>query len=275
MRLLKLVNTLLDFSRIEAGRMEAVYEPTELAMYTTELASVFRSAIEQAGLRLVVDCPPLAESVYVDRQMWEKIVLNLLSNAFKFTFEGEIAVRLHLADDHHVTLQVQDTGVGIEPEQLPYIMKRFYQVCAAKARTHEGSGIGLALVHELIKLHGGTLDVTSTPEVGSCFTVTIPLGTAHLPNVSVAGGDRIQATRTLASTALGATPYVQEAERWIPKESVGRREAGKIGKTDSETNLGNSETNLGNSETNLGNSETNLGNSEINLGNSEINLRNS
>ncbi|BAY17642.1 multi-sensor hybrid histidine kinase [Anabaenopsis circularis NIES-21] len=275
LRLLKLVNTLLDFSRIEAGRMEAVYEPTELAMYTTELASVFRSAIEQAGLRLVVDCPPLAESVYVDRQMWEKIVLNLLSNAFKFTFEGEIAVRLYLADDHHVTLQVQDTGVGIEPEQLPYIMKRFYQVCAAKARTHEGSGIGLALVHELIKLHGGTLDVTSTPEVGSCFTVTIPLGTAHLPNVSVAGGDRIQATRTLASTALGATPYVQEAERWIPKENVGRTEAGKIGKTDSETNLGNSETNLRNSEINLENSETNLENSEINLRNSEINLENS
>ncbi|WP_445636335.1 histidine kinase [Nostoc sp. DSM 114161] len=216
LRLLKLVNTLLDFSRIEAGRMEAVYEPTELAMYTTELASVFRSPIEQAGLRLVVDCPPLAESVYVDRQMWEKIVLNLLSNAFKFTFDGEIAVRLHLADDHHVTLQVQDTGTGIEPEQLPYIMKRFYQVRAAKARTDEGSGIGLALVHELIKLHGGTMDVTSTPGVGSCFTVTIPLGTAHLPS------DRSQATHTLASTALGATPYVQQAERWIPEE--GERE---------------------------------------------------
>jgi PAS domain S-box-containing protein len=218
LRLLKLVNTLLDFSRIEAGRMEAVYEPTDLALYTTELAGVFRSAIEQAGLRLVVDCPPLAESVYVDRQMWEKIVLNLLSNAFKFTFDGEIAVRLHLVDGHHVTLQVQDTGIGIEPEQLPYIMKRFYQVRAAKARTHEGSGIGLALVHELIKLHGGTIDVTSTPGVGSCFTVTIPLGTAHLPTES------IQARRTLASTALGATPYVQEAERWIPEE---REEGGE------------------------------------------------
>ncbi|MDZ8186071.1 MAG: ATP-binding protein [Nostoc sp. ChiSLP02] len=228
LRLLKLVNTLLDFSRIEAGRMEAVYEPTDLALYTTELASVFRSAIEQARLRLVVDCPSLAESVYVDRQMWEKIVLNLLSNAFKFTFVGEIAVRLHLVDDHHVTLQVQDTGTGIEPEQLPYIMKRFYQVRAAKARTHEGSGIGLALVHELVKLHGGTIDVTSAPGVGSCFTVTIPLGTVHLPNVSVAGDDRarrIQATSS--STALGAVPYVQEAERWIPQEGEGVKGKGK------------------------------------------------
>ncbi|MFN6483469.1 MULTISPECIES: ATP-binding protein [unclassified Nostoc] len=228
MRLLKLVNTLLDFSRIEAGRMEAVYEPTDLAMFTAELASVFRSAIEQAGLRLIVDCPPLPESVYVDRQMWEKIVLNLLSNAFKFTFEGEITLRLHLGDDDRVTLQVEDTGAGIEPEELPHLFERFYQVRKAKARTHEGSGIGLALVQELIKLHGGTVDVSSTVGVGSCFTVTIPLGTAHLPS------DRLQldvdesptetlrerttATRTQTSTALGAAPYVQEAERWIVEE---------------------------------------------------------
>ncbi|PLZ88580.1 hypothetical protein CEN44_14995, partial [Fischerella muscicola CCMEE 5323] len=224
MRLLKLVNTLLDFSRIEAGRMEAVYEPTDLAMFTAELASVFRSAIEQAGLRLVVDCPPLAEPVYVDRQMWEKIVLNLLSNAFKFTFVGEITVRLHLGDDYHVTLQVEDTGAGIEPEELPHLFERFYQVRKAKARTHEGSGIGLALVQELIKLHGGTVDVTSTVGQGSCFTVTIPLGTAHLPSdrLQLDVGDHSTATRTLTSTALGAAPYVQEAERWLPDKAEGR-----------------------------------------------------
>ena len=89
LRLLKLVNTLLDFSRIEAGRIQASYEPTDLAQLTAELASVFRSAIERAGMRLVIDCPALPEKVYVDREMWEKIVLNLLSNAFKFTFEGQ------------------------------------------------------------------------------------------------------------------------------------------------------------------------------------------
>ncbi|GAA6620930.1 ATP-binding protein [Scytonema sp. NUACC26] len=226
LRLLKLVNTLLDFSRIEAGRMEAVYEPTDLATFTTELASVFRSAIERAGLRLVVDCPPMREPVYVDQEMWEKIVLNLLSNAFKFTLEGEIAIRLRLADDDRVMLQVEDTGTGIELEQLPHLFERFYQVRGAKARTHEGSGIGLALVRELIKLHGGTVDVTSTVGVGSCFSVTIPLGTAHLPSDCVASPtqtlrDRIQATRTLASTALGAAPYVQEAERWIPEGGTG------------------------------------------------------
>ena len=94
LRLLQLVNTLLDFSRIEAGRAQAVYEPTDLATLTRDLASVFRSTVERGGLRLVVDCPPALAPVYVDREMWEKIVLNLLSNAFKFTFEGEIAVSL-------------------------------------------------------------------------------------------------------------------------------------------------------------------------------------
>jgi signal transduction histidine kinase len=231
LRLLKLVNTLLDFSRIEAGRISAVYEATDLALYTTELASVFRSAIERAGLQLIVDCPPLSEPVYVDREMWEKIVLNLLSNAFKFTLEGEITVRLHLADDHHVKLQIEDTGTGIEPEELPHLMKRFYQVRGAKARTHEGSGIGLALVQELIKMHGGTLQVSSTPRVGSCFTVTIPLGTAHLPSHRlhrVVGeslpqtlSERTTATRKRTSTASGAAPYVQEAERWLTQQEGG------------------------------------------------------
>ena len=106
LRLLKLVNTLLDFSRIEAGRVQAVYEPTDLASLTTDLASVFRSAVERAGMRLVVDCPPSPEPVYVDRDMWEKIVLNLLSNAFKYTLEGGITVSLH-PDGDCVRLRVR------------------------------------------------------------------------------------------------------------------------------------------------------------------------
>ena len=97
LRLLKLVNTLLDFSSIEAGRSNASYEPTDLATFTAELASTFRSAIEKGGLTLTVDCPPLPEPVYVDREMWEKIVLNLLSNAFKHTFAGGIQVSLQMA----------------------------------------------------------------------------------------------------------------------------------------------------------------------------------
>ncbi|PSN76491.1 histidine kinase, partial [filamentous cyanobacterium CCP4] len=194
LRLQKLVNTLLDFSRLEAGRIEAVYEPTDLALLTTDLTGVFRAAIEQAGLRLVVNCAPPSEPVYVDRDMWEKIVLNLLSNAFKFTFEGEIEVALRPAQDH-VLLVVRDTGIGIAAAELPHIFERFHRVQGARGRTHEGSGIGLSLVQELVGLHGGTLGVTSAVGQGTQFTVTLPLGSAHLP------ADRIGAPRTQTSTA--------------------------------------------------------------------------
>jgi signal transduction histidine kinase len=211
-RLLKLVNALLDFSRIEAGRVEAVYEPTDLAAYTAELASVFRSAIERAGLGLHIHCPPLPAPVYVDRAMWEKIVLNLLSNAFKFTFQGEIAVALsHAADG--ARLEVRDTGIGIPAAELPHVFERFHRVRGARGRTHEGTGIGLALVQELVRLHAGTATVTSEPGRGTTFTVSIPAGAAHLPP------DRIGIARTLASTSTGATSYVDEALRWLPDET--------------------------------------------------------
>ncbi len=180
LRLQKLVNSLLDFSRIEAGRIQARYEATDLARLTAELASVFRSAVEKAGLRLIVDCQPLGEPVYVDRDMWEKIVLNLISNAFKFTLEGEIAIELRRNGDA-ARLMVRDTGTGISAEQLPHIFERFHRVEGARARTHEGTGIGLALVQELVRLHGGSIDVTSVYDVGTTFTIDVPLGSGHLP----------------------------------------------------------------------------------------------
>ncbi|PIG93861.1 ATP-binding protein [Gloeocapsopsis sp. IPPAS B-1203] len=213
LRLLKLVNTLLDFSRIESDRLSAVYEPTDLATFTAELASVFRSAIEKAKLRLVVDCPPLTEPIYVDRQMWEKIVFNLLSNAFKFTFTGEITVRLAQVD-HQVELAVKDTGIGIPAAEIPHLFERFHRVKGAQGRTFEGSGIGLSLVQELVKLHGGKVQVSSVEGEGSCFRVSIPTGYAHLPP------EQIKATRTINATAISATPYVQEAEFWLPIEDA-------------------------------------------------------
>ncbi len=208
LRLLKLVNTLLDFSRLEAGRIDASYEPTDLAAATAELASVFRSAMDKAGLRFTVDCAPLPEPVYVDRDMWEKIVLNLLSNAFKFTLEGEIAVTLLWRADH-VELSVRDTGCGIDEADLPLVFQRFHRVKHTQARTHEGTGIGLALVQELSRLHGGSATVASRRGEGSTFTVRIRTGTAHLP------ADRIAASRQLASTGVGPRAYVEEALRWI------------------------------------------------------------
>ncbi len=207
LRLLKLVNSLLDFSRIEAGRAQASYEPVDLATFTAELASNFRSACERAGLGLVIDCPSLGEPVYVDREMWEKIVLNLLSNAFKFTFDGEIAVRLR-SIGRQAELCVRDTGVGIPSHELPRLFERFHRIEGQRSRTYEGSGIGLALVQELVKLHGGTIEADSVVSHGTSFTITIPFGWSHLPQ------DRIEVERKLASTSVRAASYVEEALGW-------------------------------------------------------------
>src|SRR5580700_9217725 len=212
-RLLRLVNTLLDFSRLEAGRVQAVYQATDLAGFTSELASVFRSATDKAGLRLIVDCSDLGEPVYVDRDMWEKVVLNLISNAFKFTFQGEIAVSVHRAGDM-AELRVRDTGVGIPAEAIPKIFERFNRVPNVPSRTHEGSGIGLALVHELVKLHGGSVRIESIVGQGSTFVVSIPLGQSHLASGQLGG------SRSLSSTAVGAKPFVEEALRWLPDSAA-------------------------------------------------------
>ncbi len=211
LRLLKLVNTLLDFSRLEAGRVQALFEPTDLAAVTTDLASAFRSAIESAGMALAVDCPPLGQPAYVDRDMWEKIVLNLVSNAFKYTLAGHISVSLRNTGSS-IVLAVKDTGVGIPEREQPHVFERFHRVEGIQGRTHEGTGIGLALVQELAKLHGGSVTVVSQPGAGSTFTVTIPAGMAHLP------ANRIVAARQPAAATLGATPFVEEALRWLPQE---------------------------------------------------------
>ena len=160
--------------------MQASYQPTDLASFTTEIASAFDSAMKIAGLRFSVECQPIAEPVYVDRDMWEKIVLNLLSNAYKFTFEGEVALTLKHVDGA-VELQVRDTGVGIPEEHREQVFERFHRIESIQARTYEGTGIGLALVQELVKLHGGSVRVESAFGAGSTFTVTIPSGKEHLP----------------------------------------------------------------------------------------------
>jgi signal transduction histidine kinase/CheY-like chemotaxis protein len=209
LRLLKLVNTLLDFARVEAGRMQANYQPTDLAVLTTELTANFTSAVERGGLTLTVDCAPLPEPIYVDHEMWEKIVLNLLSNAFKHTFKGGIAVRL-VWQDGSVQFCVEDSGIGIAPADVPHLFDRFHRIQGAASRTHEGSGIGLALVKELVQLHAGLIEVQSEVGRGTRFTVTLQAGTAHLPADKIGRAEDSQATGQFAAAAL------QEALRWIP-----------------------------------------------------------
>ena len=211
LRLLKLVNTLLDFSRIEAGRVQASYQPTDLTSFTKEIASAFDSAMKSAGLRFSVECLPIADPVYIDRDMWEKIVLNLLSNAYKFTFEGEVALNLKSADGA-VKLQVRDTGVGIPEEHREQVFERFHRIEGTQARTYEGTGIGLALVQELVRLHGGSVQVESAVGAGSTFTVTILRGKEHLP------AERIHAPQSLVSTTIRAEAFVEELQQWSGNE---------------------------------------------------------
>jgi anti-anti-sigma factor len=210
LRMGKLVNTLLDFSRIQAGRIEARYEPVDLAAATGELASVFRSAMQRAGLDYRVDCPDLGEPVHVDRSMWEKIVLNLLSNALKFTFEGSVAVSLHREADAAV-LRVADTGVGVPASERGRLFERFHRVARTRARSTEGSGIGLALVQELVTLHRGTVEVTSTVDLGSTFTVRMPLGREHL------AADHVHPAAPAEARSV-AEPYLAESMRWLPED---------------------------------------------------------
>lgn len=220
LRLLKLVNTLLDFSRLEAGRLEAAFEPLDLAALTRDLAGSFRSAIEKAGLKLVVDCPPLAETVYADRDLWEKIVLNLLSNAFKFTLEGRITVSLREAGEF-VELRVEDTGAGIPEEALSRLFERFYRVQGAVSRSHEGSGIGLALVSELANLHGGRAEVESEEGRGSVFKVFVRRGSDHLPRENLRHGWASKAKKVDATFIAEMGVWSAQAS---PRVSTGNAE---------------------------------------------------
>jgi signal transduction histidine kinase len=221
LRLQKLVNTLLDFSRIEAGRMQAVFEPVDLAQYTVELAANFRSAMERAGLQFAIACQAVREPVYVDREMWEKIVLNLLSNALKFTFDGFVRISLKTVGDR-VEMAVEDTGTGIPASELPHIFERFHRVEGTKGRTIEGTGIGLALVQELVKFHAGAISVQSEPGKGSTFTVSVPLGTAHLlaQNIRVPA-QNIRASSGPAAPGNRTETFVEEALRWLPARDEG------------------------------------------------------
>lgn len=214
LRLGKLVNSLLDFSRIEAGRMQALYEPVDLAAFTAELASVFRSAVEKAGLGFTVDCPTLDRPVYVDRGLWEKVVLNLLSNALKFTFSGSIGVGLR-TEGREAVVTVTDTGIGVRADEMPRLFERFHRIENARSRSDEGSGIGLALVQELVALHGGGITASSTEGEGTRFTIRLPFGTGHLPPDSLVSDTR------RAPVPAAAAPFVEEALRWLPGESAG------------------------------------------------------
>ena len=212
LRLQKLVNTLLDFSKIEAGRMEAKPKPVDLSTLTTNIASTFRSAIESAGIKYVVSVTPASAIAEIDVEMYEKVVLNLISNAFKYTTAGEIRIQLSKTEER-ILLSVSDTGVGISSEDLPRIFERFYRANNAQGRSQEGTGIGLSMVKELVHLMAGEIEVQSEVRKGTVFTVTLPAVKEHL----------IEAIAETTGSENGSkSAFIQEAHTWIDHAEAGR-----------------------------------------------------
>ena len=213
-RLLRLTGALLDFSQIEAGRLRAHFAPVDLAARTHEIVAQFESAAVRAGLTLRTAIEAVGEPVWVDPEMLEKILANLLANALKFTFEGEIEVALRRLPKH-AELVVRDTGVGIPADELPYVFKRFHRVRGTRARTHEGAGIGLALVQELVRRHHGRIRAISTPGTGTAFTIWLPLGAR--PGA---------AAQTAPEVGAVAAAMAEEAQRWGGADQHGDHVAG-------------------------------------------------
>ena len=179
-RLLRLVNQLLDLQRLDAGRMQPSFRPCDLVEFVTQIVDSFRPYCEKKGLQVTTDlvnCP----TVYLDIEKFDKVLYNLLSNAMKFTPEqGTIAIKLATKDNHCI-LQVQDSGIGILPQQIPYLFERFHQAEGSENRSYEGSGLGLSLVKELVELHGGNVSVDSVYGQGTTFTLELLTGSSHLP----------------------------------------------------------------------------------------------
>ncbi|ORY42987.1 hypothetical protein BCR33DRAFT_785873 [Rhizoclosmatium globosum] len=180
-RLLRLVNSLLDLGQLNAGCLKPQFRKVDIAKKTREFLAMFESVIEKAGLECIIDCNHIDADCYVDEEMWQKIVFNLLGNALKFTLNGFIRAVLRMSEDlKYFLLIIEDSGVGIPEVDHGKVFDQFHRVQYNGGRSFEGSGIGLALINDLVKLHHGSIDLTSTVGVGSTFTVKMPIGKDHL-----------------------------------------------------------------------------------------------
>ncbi|MBD3881259.1 response regulator [Phormidium tenue FACHB-886] len=183
-RLLRLVNQLLDLQRLDAGRMQPCFRPCNLREFVAQVVDSFMPYCDRKRVNIFTqlhDCP----AIYLDLEKFDKVLYNLLSNAIKFTAtDGKIEVSLK-PEGERCLIQVKDTGIGIRPDQIPYLFERFRQADGSASRSHEGSGLGLALVKELVELHGGEVSVTSSYGTGTTFTIALPMGLAHLPSDQV------------------------------------------------------------------------------------------
>ena len=186
-RLLGLIEQILDLSKLEAGGMRLRAAPVgDINRFIRERVDLFRAASEQEGVELRLSLDPRARGVelYVDLELLDRLLRNLVANALKFTGQGHVEVCTNVREQtFHLT--VNDTGVGIEPDQLPHVFDRFRQVDGSDSRRHAGTGLGLALVKEIAELHGGGVTARSQRGKGSQFQVAIPLGREHLDPASM------------------------------------------------------------------------------------------
>ncbi|GLZ53897.1 SpoIIE family protein phosphatase [Actinomycetospora sp. NBRC 106378] len=207
-RLTRLVGDLLEVARLQAGSAEPRRSPVDLGRLTADVAGMVASAMERGGLDYVVDAPAWGTSVSLSRVGWERIVLNLVANALKYTQTGTVTVRLR-REGGRAVLTVADTGIGIAADELPRLFERFHRVEGAWARSAEGSGIGLALVRELVEYDGGSVEVASEPGRGTTFTVLMP--------VTELRGDAADAEDTEDGSGRSRA-LVDEAELWVPAD---------------------------------------------------------
>ncbi|MEO7297397.1 MAG: ATP-binding protein [Verrucomicrobiota bacterium] len=188
MRLLKLINDLLDLVRLESGRLEAKREPLEMSSFIRGIASAAQQMADNKGIKLETFVEPDFGAVLVDRDKLEKVILNLVFNALKFTPpDGRVELRVvHAGSDFVLT--VTDTGIGIAQKNLPFVFDRFWQADGSSKRKFQGVGIGLSLVKELTELHGGKVQVESEEGKGTKFSVQIPYLAAEIApaNISLA-----------------------------------------------------------------------------------------
>ncbi|KAF9141310.1 hypothetical protein BGX30_005029 [Mortierella sp. GBA39] len=233
-RLLKLVNTLLQFSRIEAGKSEAIFEETDLSKATREISANFESVAHGFNLQYNIICESLdglPGGVWVDRAMWSGIILNLIGNAFKHTWEGSVTIHQYPCKGKNgrdgVAVDVKDTGVGIAAEHLDTLFGRFNRIENKQSRSHEGTGIGLSLVKELTEIHGGAVSVASAVDKGTCFHLWIPSGRNHHPSSQIKLGDSKAANPLLRAprddilnNRTDPSMFVEEASQWISQKSM-------------------------------------------------------
>lgn len=227
-RLLRLINTLMDFSRLEAGRVQGRFVPTDLGAFVQDLAVVFRSAIERMKIRFHVEIQPTDKLVYVDPTLFETILSNLIGNALKYTESGSITVRLTYVDGY-ADIAVIDTGMGIPQDEIPNVAEWYHRATTAVHAGTQGSGLGLAIVRELLKLHGGELVVTSSTVAenptghGSIFTAKVPMA----PKETLLEFDHAEA-HELGNYGRG---IANEAVRWVKDQDWEQSSDGNGGST--------------------------------------------